>query len=73
MRVCFSDVFQLNSDGTISPKKVVSVGRVIMFPGVKYAPEDSDLDLHLLEHRNDDLEIDSEPWRNLVTVKTFVD
>ncbi len=65
----FEDIFQLNTDGTITPKVPVNTGCLVMVPGIKYPAKNSFLGLDLLAHKEHDIEVEEMPGHDLVYVK----
>lgn len=64
----FKDIFQLNTDGTITPKVPVNAGCVVMVPGIKYAAKNSFLGLDLMTYKERDIEVEEMPGHDLVYV-----
>lgn len=58
MQVPFTDVFQINADGSVSPKTKVNIGGVVMTPGVRFTGGVSFSGVDLAAHVGKDLEID---------------
>jgi len=72
MHMQFTDIFQLNADGTITPKMPVNVGCLVMMPGVKYAAKNSFLGLDLIVHKEQNIEVEEMPGHDLVYVRDFL-
>jgi hypothetical protein len=68
MTIQFEDIFQLNADGTITPKVPVNAGCVVMVPGIKYAAKNSFLGLDLMTYKERDIEVEEMPGHDLVYV-----
>jgi hypothetical protein len=69
MRMQFTDIFQVNNDGTITPKMPVNAGCLVMVPGIKYPAKNSFLDLDLLTHKEQNFEVEEMPGHDLVYVR----
>jgi len=69
MRKQFAEIFQLNIDGTITPKRPVRAGCLVMVPGIKYPARNSFLGLDLLTHKEQEIEIEETPGHDLVSVR----
>jgi len=69
MRMHFAEIFQLNNDGTISPKVPVITGCLVMVPGSKYPAKNSFLGLDLMTHKEQNIEVEEMPGHDLVYVR----
>lgn len=67
MRVPFSEVFQINPDGSISPRTTVIIGAVTMTPGVSFGRGVSFAGVELAALIGHDLEIEYEG--NTIVIK----
>jgi len=69
MTLQFTEIFELNADGTITPKMPVSTGCLVMVPGIKYPARNPFLGLDLLAHKEHVIEVEEMPGHDLVYVK----
>ena len=69
MKMQFTDIFQLNADGTITPKVPVITGCLVMVPSIKYPAKNSFLGLDFLNHREQNIEVEEMPGHALVYVR----
>ena len=68
MRVTFSQVFQTNANGSISPRTTVQIGGVTMSPGVSFTPGVSFGGVDIASLAGHDLEI--EQSGNVIVIKS---
>jgi hypothetical protein len=73
MKVQFVDIFDLNADGTITPKKNVNVGCVMLIPGIHYPPKNLFLGFNLLSHKEEDIEVEEIPGQSVVYLRDAID
>ena len=69
MRVPFSEIFQVNPNGSISPKTKIIIGGVTMAPGVSFTKGVSFSGVDIASHAGHDLEIERQ--ENAVIIKAI--
>jgi hypothetical protein len=69
MRMQFEEIFNVNNDGTITPKIPVNTGCLIMVPGIKYPAKNSFLGLDILVQKEQNFEVDEMPGHDLVYMR----
>jgi hypothetical protein len=72
MKVQFTDVFRVNLDGTVTPKRKVNVGCVVLIPGISYAPKNSFLGFDLSQNKEDNIEVEEFPDQNVVYLRNAI-
>ena len=67
MRVSFYQVFNVNPDGSVSPKVTVAIGGVTMGPGVAFQRGVAFAGVEIAAHVGKDLEVEQQG--NVVVIK----
>ncbi len=66
-RVKFWDLFQVNPDGSLEPKKQISIGGVTLQPGVKFTRGVSFSGFDLFQYYGADLEVEKKDGVSVIT------